>query len=935
MSNQFLTNYTETTFLAKIKDNLRHCNAFAFSVSFIKKAGLVLLYKDIEAAVERGANGRIITSTYQNFTDIESLKSFFALQSRCDNFVCHLDYECFHDSGYSTLGYHSKGYIFDFEDHCEVIVGSSNITRYALLKNIEWDIVVRDDKESSVYVEAMTEFEDKWEQTHLLNSEIINLYSNKLNFAIERWDMDYDLNISNIKPNFMQRKALKELNRYRAIGTGRALVVAAAGSGKTYLAAFDALNFAPKRLLYIVHEGSILKKSLETFQDVFGNDIEFGIFSGECKDIEADFLFSTNISMANSLELFAKDRFDYIIVDECHHATAETYRKIIDYFEPEFLLGLTATPERMDNQDVFDLFDKNVPYELRLRDAIINDLVVPFKYYGIRDELVNYGLTKGQETKLVAQLATTEHCDFISKEIEEHRPEGKLKALAFCRNVTHARMMCEVMGERYKTAYLTGKNNVGERIRAYNDLQNDNTDLEILFTVDILNEGVDIPGVNMVLFLRPTESSTIFIQQLGRGLRKYDNKQYVTVLDFIGNSYKRSVQIAFALSSLAENFVLEKRLMMSLVKDDFRAIGLADYGVEIHIDDLSKEEIINYIEQENFNSLKYLKQDYFNFRKYIGAESYPKHMDYLNNDCAPDLLRFLSIKINNKKCVSYYNFLRGIIGLDDEESKFLPVFTDKQIAFANYLSAMLPLVRRHEYEIYDCIIHGITNLSDIENRLIENIEGYCHAELDHALRFMVEKGFVAVNEMTCTLLDVPLDEQYIEYLEDLLTYGLTRFYTEFGTSTDFKLWHSYRMDQVQLKYLQNPGYNQVGTYYYGDQVVIFASLKKDATVEERLNYKDKFIESNMFQWETMANIPEVHLDKLNSSKEALLFIRKVSDENGIVMPFTYVGKGHLTNPRKQESFDESRQRSVVTYLYDIPMENELPDYLQYDFGLES
>ena len=155
MSNQFLTNYTSVTFLEKIKDNLRHCTAFYFSVSFIKKAGLVLLFKDIEAAVERGAKGRIITSTYQNFTDIESLKSFFALQNRCGNFECHLDHECFHDSGYTTLGYHSKGYLFDFEDHCEVIVGSSNITRYALLKNIEWDVVVSEAKTSSLYTDCL------------------------------------------------------------------------------------------------------------------------------------------------------------------------------------------------------------------------------------------------------------------------------------------------------------------------------------------------------------------------------------------------------------------------------------------------------------------------------------------------------------------------------------------------------------------------------------------------------------------------------------------------------------------------------------------------------------------------------------------------------------------------------------------------------------
>lgn len=211
--------------------------------------------------------------------------------------------------------------------------------------------------------------------------------------------MDYDLSISKIKPNFMQVRALKELNRYRAMGTSRALVVAAAGSGKTYLAAFDALNFSPKTLLYIVHEGSILMKSLKTFQTVFGSEVSYGVFTGSSKEMYEDFIFATNITMANSLTFYKKNHFDYIIIDECHHAAANTYRKIIDYFEPEFLLGLTATPERMDNEDIFELFDKNVPYELRLRDAIINDLIVPFKYYGIRDKLVDYGLNKSEERK--------------------------------------------------------------------------------------------------------------------------------------------------------------------------------------------------------------------------------------------------------------------------------------------------------------------------------------------------------------------------------------------------------------------------------------------------------------------------------------------------------------------------------------------------------
>lgn len=878
----------------------------------------MLLFKDIEAAVERGCKGRLITSTYQNFTDIESLKAFYALMNRCPNFQCHLDYESFHDNSYSTLGYHSKGYLFEFDDHREIIIGSSNITRYALLKNIEWDLCAEDHYEPGAFDEAKKEFEDKWERTEILSSELISKYTIRLNYSIERWDMDYDLSASKIKPNYMQKKALKELNRYRAMGINRALTIASAGSGKTYLAAFDALNFNPKRLLYIVHEGSILKKSLETFQEVFGKAVSYGIYSGTSKESDADFVFATNITMSNSLDFFSKNEFDYIIIDECHHATAETYKRIIGYFEPEFLLGLTATPERLDNQDVFELFDHNVPYELRLRDAIANDLVVPFKYYGIRDKLVDYGLSTSEERKMIAQMADEDHCSFISEQIEKYRPQGKLKALAFCRNVTHARMMCEALGEVYHTAYLTGKNDIGERVRAYNDLQDDATDLEILFTVDILNEGVDIPGVNLVLFLRPTESSTIFIQQLGRGLRKCTNKDYVTVLDFIGNSYKRSVQIAFALGSLSENFVMEKRLMASLVKDDFSALGLSDYGVEIHIDDLSKEEILEYIDKENFNAIKYLKQDYFNFKKYIGAEFYPKHVDYINNDCAPDLIRFMSVKTMGKKNCSYFNFLRGI----GEEN--LPMFTDEQVAFANYLSGLLPLVRTHEYQIIKCLLSGSKSYSEVQSVLQDVVPGFVSEELDHALAFI---QFVN-RDGSLLSLKTNMDDQFREYIEDLIEYGLTRYTVDNGDNTGFKLWSNYRMDQVQLKLLKNPASNQVGTYYYDDYVVIFASLKKDLDEADKLNYKDKFLEPTLFQWESMTNLPQSHLAKLTSSSYAHLFIRKVSEENGLVLPFTYVGKGHLQNPRKTENGNG-------TYLFDVHMENALPEYLQYDFGLQN
>ena len=930
--NQFLTNYTEQTFLDKIRECLRSCNRFYFSVSFIKKAGLVLLLPDMRAAVVRGAKGRVITSTYQNFTDVESLKSLLDLKNY-GNFDCHLDFDSLHDEQYLTIGYHSKGYLFEYDD-CEdksreIIVGSSNITRYALLKNIEWDLAIAGGEDSEVYGQGFEEFTCKWNETEPLSVELISKYATKLNFAIERWDMDYELSQAEIKPNYMQRKALKELNRYRAMGIGKALVVASAGSGKTFLAAFDALNFNPNRLLYIVHEGSILQKSLETFQMVFGNSKTYGIYNGENKDLDADFVFASNFIMSKNLELFDKECFDYVVIDECHHAAAKTYKDIINYFKPEFLIGLTATPERMDNQDVFDLFDQNVPYELRLRDAIINDLVVPFKYYGIRDTLVDYNLTnKKEEHRLIAQLADETHCSFVIDEIEKHRPEGKLKALAFCKSVAHARMMSEGLGEKYKTAYLTGSNNIGERVRAYNDLQSDTSDLEILCTVDILNEGVDIPGVNMVLFLRPTESSTVFIQQLGRGLRKYENKPYVTVLDFIGNSYKRSVQIAFALGSLSKNLVIEKRLMMSLVNDDFSALGLNQYGVEIHIDDLSKEEINDWLENENFNAIKYMKQDYFNFKQYVNCADAPKHVDYLNNDCAPDLQRFMSIKIGGQKTGCYYNFLKGI-----EESN-LPIFSESQVSFLKYASGLLPLVRPDEFKVIEFLMDGNKSRSELAGHLAANVSGFSGDRLEHVLKFMLKKNALVNVSGDKYAINVSMYSQFSEHLKDLLDYGLIKYDAEYVECDDFLLWHNYSMNQVQLKLLKDPDYNQLGTYVYGKQVVIFASLKKDAAVEERLKYNDKFLEPGLFQWECENNISGDKLQGLIDSDYAYVFIRKVSEEHGIVLPFTYVGKGKMkVREGRLEKYDESKNKTNITYMFDIEMENELPDYLQYDYGV--
>ena len=918
MKSRFLTNYSDISFLETIQSNLRHCTEFSFSVSFIKWAGLVLLKNDIQAALDRGVKGRLITTTYQNFTDIESLSFFLKLAVSYNNFECHLDDECFLDEkNYAVNGFHTKGYIFRFEDRCELIVGSSNITRYALLKNIEWDLVIDCDITNTAFIDANTEFSTLWDKTLPLTQDIIGHYCQKLNFAIERWDMDYDRSTQAINPNYMQRKALRELNRMRAIGNTRSLVVSATGSGKTYLAAFDARNFDPQRLLYIVHEGSILKKSLETFQIVFGGARTCGLYSGEAKELDADFIFATNVSMCRSLDLFDKKEFDYIIIDECHHAVAETYRKIIGYFEPEFLLGLTATENRMDNQDVVELFDNNIPYELRLRDAIINNLIVPFHYYGIHDKLIDYGLSDTAERRLIAQMASEDNCEFIHEQIEKHRIKGqKLKALAFCRNIQHARMMAENLSQYYKTAYLSGKNKTGERIRAYNDLQDDNKALEVLFAVDILNEGVDIPGVNMVLFLRPTESSTIFIQQLGRGLRKFANKTFVTVLDFIGNSYRRSVHIALALGSLSKGFILEQKLLKSMVLNDFIELGLSDYGVKIKIDDLSKKDIIEYIDSENFNQLKYIKQDYNNFKDFLKTPSYPKHMDYINSDYAPDLLKFMKIKIDSKKTNSYYGFLKGI-------GESVPAFSEEQINTINYLSGLLPLVRRHEYLIAKHLIAGVTSKDTIYQLLNSEISGCTNEHIDHAMRFMCEGKAISLSDNIVSLCG-PNEPEFTDFITDMLDYGLVQYSARYKDEDVFLLYQDYRQDQALMKILENPKHNQLGTYYKDGNMYIFAGLKKDANIHEHLNYKDKFLSADVFQWESVANINANEEAKQASSKQAFIFVRKVKEENGITLPYTFVGIGHLNNPRKNENSNGS-------ILYDIHLDTPIPNDLYQDF----
>ena len=913
MKDILITNNTSTKFLDKIKESLAKCINCYFSVSFIKKAGLVLFEKELENALKRGVVVKIITSTYQNFTDIASLELFNRFKKLYSNFECHLDLNCFGDNGF-----HSKGYIFEYDNEVEFIVGSTNITRYAILKNIEWNVSLFRKNEDKLVSSIIKEFNILWNATYELNEELIDKYKIILSYAIEKWDMDYfNPSITPVKPNSMQRGALKELRRYRDLGVDKALVVAATGSGKTYLAAFDARNFSPNRLLYIVHRDTILNDALNTFKKVFGYEHTYGFYTGRKQDLDADFIFASSSMIARHLNEFNKDTFDYIIYDEVHHIMAENGQKIFTYFEPIFLLGLTATPERMDDKNVLELFENNVPFELRLRDAIINDLVVPFHYYAIRDEFADY--SSNDKAVIAREISKNINVEFIKSQIELRRePNKKVKCLAFCSSIEHCKMMAQGFNEiGYNAIALTGSNNFGERIVAFKELQDDSKQLEIICTVDILNEGVDIPSVNMVLFLRPTESQTIFLQQLGRGLRKYPEKEYVTILDFIGNNYERSIQIALALGTLGKTTYTEKAYLSEMVRTNFNSLNIP--GVEIFFDDLAKVDIINYINKQNFNKADILKKDYQNFKKYMQVESYPLHVDYLNSDIAPDLIRFMKSNINGKKNKSYYSFLKKI----NEDN--IPIFTDEENELIDKISELLPIVRCDEI----LILKSLLEFGCIDNN---NILGYNSKitinTINHAIA-MLQKEKILTSDNKINIDN--LSENMKFYLEDLFEFALIKYEMDFRDFDGvFKVMGNYYKEQIMRVLLENALMFMKGTKFDSDGTTyVFVGLKKDSSKEERLNYKDKFISSKVFQWESENNTTLENSvgKKILNTKIVHLFIRKMDEQDGITLPFTYFGTGKFTNIR------ETKNNKFDTLTLDIILDNEVSEEYYLDFEI--
>lgn len=532
-------------------NGLKQADSVDIVVSFLMESGVRMLLSELENAFKRGAKIRILTGNYLGITQPSAL---YLIKHKLGKQV---DLRFYNEKNRS---FHPKSYMFHYKEYSTIYIGSSNISRSALTSGIEWNYRFSSKTDPQNYEKFYNTFLDLFENhSVVIDDDELKRYSKNWHRPAVSKDLDkYDLqdsetsnNIVLFEPRGAQIEALCALENTRAEGARRALVQAATGVGKTYLAAFDSKKY--ERVLFVAHREEILKQAAESFKNV-RNSEDYGFFDGESKCTDKSVIFASVATLGRNEYLnnkyFPSDYFNYVVIDEFHHAINDQYQRIVNYFKPQFLLGLTATPERMDGRNIYEICDYNVPYEISLKEAINKGMLVPFHYYGIFDD-TDYSkihIVRGRydEKELnETYIGNVHRYELIYKYYCKY---GSRQALGFCCSKEHAREMAKEFSSRGITSVAVFSDASGK----YTEKRNvaiqklKNGEIKVIFSVDMFNEGVDITSVDMVMFLRPTESPIVFLQQLGRGLRKYRGKEFLTVLDFIGN-YEKAGRVRFLL----------------------------------------------------------------------------------------------------------------------------------------------------------------------------------------------------------------------------------------------------------------------------------------------------------------------------------------------------------------------------------------------------
>ena len=784
--------------------SLKKADSVDIIVSFLMESGVKMLLEELDNALKRGAKIRILTGNYLGITQPSAL---YLLKKKLGSRV---DMRFYNEKERS---FHPKSYIFHYERYSDIYIGSSNISRSALTSGIEWNYRFSSVSDPKNYEKFYQVFEDLFEHhSIIIDNEELKRYSQNWHRPAVAKDLErYEYSHQNeenesedtkvrllYEPRGAQIEALCALEDTRAEGAKRALVQAATGVGKTYLAAFDSKSY--ERVLFVAHREEILKQAAASFRNV-RNSEDYGFFTGEEKSTDKSVIFASVATLGRSEYLsekyFAPDYFQYLVIDEFHHAVNEQYQRIVKYFKPQFLLGLTATPERMDGRNIYEICDYNVPYEISLKDAINKGMLVPFHYYGIYDDTDYSGLhlIRGRydEKELnETYIGNVHRHDLIYKYYCKY---GSKKALGFCCSRAHAEEMAKEFCERGIPSAAVYSNANGtyseEREKAIEKLKSG--EIRVIFSVDMFNEGVDITSVDMVMFLRPTESPIVFLQQLGRGLRRSKGKEYLNVLDFIGN-YEKAGRVRFLLTgrTLGKNEYYNPA-DRSAFPDDC----LIDF-------DMKLIDLFSEMDKKHLKIKDQIRNEYYRVKELLGR--IPSRMDlftYMDDD----IYRVAITHSKDNPFKRYLDFRKELGELTEEENllysgigrEFINLIENTNMskvykmpvlmAFYNHGNVRSQVSEEELLDSWKEFFSTGTNWKDLDTGI--TYEKYCSISdkehikkiLQMPVHFLQEsgKGFFVKKEGTALALkedltDVILQPAFGEQMKDVIEYRAMDYY---------------------------------------------------------------------------------------------------------------------------------------------------------------
>lgn len=900
----------------------KSCDSFELSIAFIADSGLAALKECFDYLRDHHIPGKIITSTYLGF----NAPSMFKKLLKYNNIEIKI---------FEGKGFHPKGYIFHKDNQTDIMIGSSNLTQSALAENQEWNLFFSSNTQKDIVLKVEEEFDKQWKQSISLTKEWIEEYQ-KVYVKPQRHKT---INVSKeIKPNYMQKNALESLDNLRKNNKDKSLLISATGTGKTYLAAFDVKAVHPKRMLFVVHRRSIALKAMETFKTII-KDKSMGLFSGDTKEINCDYVFSTiqTIYKPENKQLFSKEEFDYIIIDEVHKAGANSYQELVNYFKPQFLLGISATPERSDDFDIYKMFDYNIAYEIRLQQAMEYDLLCPFHYYGITDMTIDDHVIDDKSDFNL--LVDEKRVDYVIDKINDYGYSGdRVHGLIFVSRKEEAHRLSEMFNQRgFNTCALTGEATEKQRQEAMDSLEsNEDGSLDYIFTVDIFNEGIDIPKVNQVVMLRPTQSSIIFIQQLGRGLRKNNEKDYVVVIDFIGN-YEKNFFIPIALSG---NTNFNKDNLRRFVSEGNLIIPGAS---TIQFDEISKKRIFNAIDLARFNDIKYIKDSYKELKTKIGR--IPELEDFEKYG-AIDVQRIFQ----NKSLGSYHEFLKKY------EKDYKVTFSKQEEDYLKFISTKLSSGKRvQELETIRLAIEKKANLMNYLKKEMQNTYNIIIPDIGYeTIQNILTQNFATGtgkdtykditiidehNNISSNFSKLLVNNEFKRQIIEVIDYAINQYkkeYSERYKDTDLCLYKKYTYEDVcqLLNWEKSLVPLNIGGYKYDEHtntLPVFINYDKDENISDTIKYTDHFIDSQTLvaMSKSKMKLNSKGMEIFNKAKERNtfihIFVRKNKDDK-VSKEFYYLGQGNIIDI-KQETMANDVPVCEILYQLDQPVRKDIYDYI--------